>query len=118
MSATVTPPSVKMPATPVVEVAKSVDATVVAQAAENDSLLNQQFILAGITLTLIAVALAIVLWRGDDGNTKLILGFIFGVGLNVNSFYFGSSKSSQTKDTTLAAQLPAIPTTTAIVPKL
>lgn len=84
-----------------------------AQAA-NDSLVNPQFILAAVTMGIVAGTVAAVLIHGDDGNIKLVLGFVFGLGSGVGGFYFGSSKSSQAKDAVLASQVvpQAIPTTT------
>lgn len=85
------------------------------QEAANDSLLSPQFILAGATMAIVAGTVAAVLLHGDDGNIKLVLGFIFGMGSGVGSFYFGSSKSSQTKDAVIAATIvtpPGLATTT------
>jgi hypothetical protein len=87
-------------------------AAVVAQEA-NDSLLSPQFILAGITMGIVAGTVAAVLLHGDDGNIKLVLGFVFGLGSGVGGFYFGSSKSSQAKDAVLASQV-TVPTTTTV----
>ena len=83
-----------------------------AQAA-NDSLVNPQFILAAVTMGIVAGTVAAVLIHGDDGNIKLVLGFVFGLGSGVGGFYFGSSKSSQAKDAVLASQVvpQVIPTT-------
>lgn len=78
--------------------------TVTAQQA-NDSLTSPQFILAGVTMAIVAGTVAAVLFHGDDGNIKLVLGFVFGLGSGVGGFYFGSSKSSQAKDAVLAAQV-------------
>ena len=71
----------------------------------NDSLINPQFILAAATMLIVAGTVAAILIHGDDGNIKLVLGFVFGMGAGVGSFYFGSSKSSQAKDAVLAAQV-------------
>lgn len=75
----------------------------------NDSLMSPQFILAAATVGIVAGTVAAVLWHGDDGNIKLVLGFVFGLGSGVGSFYFGSSQGSQKKDIILAAQLPPPP---------
>ena len=80
----------------------------VAQAA-NDSLVNPQFILAAVTMGIVAGTVAAVLIHGDDGNIKLVLGFVFGLGSGVGGFYFGSSKSSQAKDAVLASQVVPAP---------
>lgn len=71
----------------------------------NDSLINPQFILAAVTMLIVAGTVAAVVWHGDDGNVKLVLGFVFGMGSGVGAFYFGSSKSSQSKDAVLASQV-------------
>ena len=76
-----------------------------------DSLISPQFILAVLTMAIVAGTVAAVLLHGDDGNIKLVLGFVFGLGSGVGGFYFGSSQSSQKKDSTIAAM-----TTTPIVP--
>lgn len=78
---------------------------VVAAQQANDSLTSPQFILASITMAIVAGTVAAVLFHGDDGNIKLVLGFVFGLGSGVGGFYFGSSKSSQAKDAVLAAQV-------------
>lgn len=67
-----------------------------------NSLLNPTFIMAIVSMLIVAVTVAVVLWKGDDGDTKLVLGFVLGsMGAGVVSFYFGSSKSSQAKDEAL-----------------
>ncbi|HXJ61912.1 MAG TPA: hypothetical protein VNU68_35180 [Verrucomicrobiae bacterium] len=73
-------------------------------ASTNDSLISPQFILAGVTMAIVAGTVGAVLLHGDDGNIKLVLGFVFGLGSGVGGFYFGSSKSSQAKDAVIAAQ--------------
>jgi hypothetical protein len=82
----------------------------------NDSLINPQFILAAATMLIVAGTVAAVVWHGDDGNVKLVLGFVFGMGSGVGAFYFGSSKSSQSKDAVLAAQVSQPVTTTVTRP--
>ena len=77
-----------------------------------DSLISPQFILAGATMAIVAGTVAAVLLHGDDGNIKLVLGFVFGLGSGVGGFYFGSSKSSQSKDATIAAMTPPAQGTT------
>lgn len=79
------------------------------QVLANDSLKSPQFILACVTYAIVAFTVGAILYHGDDGNIKLVLGFVFGLGSGAGGFYFGSSKSSQTKDATLAAQLPNVP---------
>lgn len=74
----------------------------------SDSLLTPQFILAGVTMAIVAGTVGAVLLHGDDGNIKLVLGFVFGLGSGVGGFYFGSSKSSQAKDAVLAAQVAPV----------
>lgn len=69
----------------------------------NDSLISPQFVLAVMTMAIVAGTVGAVLWHGDDGNIKLVLGFVFGLGSGVGGFYFGSSQSSQKKDLTIAA---------------
>lgn len=76
----------------------------------NDSLISPQFILGCVTYAIVAGTVGAVMWHGDDGNIKLVLGFVFGLGSSAGGFYFGSSKSSQTKDATLAGQLPVAST--------
>ncbi len=82
----------------------------------NDSLINPQFILAAVTMAIVAGTVAAVLLHGDDGNIKLVLGFVFGLGSGVGGFYFGSSKSSQNKDAVLAAQVTPPVTTVVTAP--
>jgi hypothetical protein len=86
-----------------------------------NSLANPTFIMAIISMIVVASTAAVVLWRGDDGNIKLVLGFVLGsMGGPVIQFYFGSSKSSQAKDekidapgtTTTVAPTPMVVTTT------
>ncbi len=84
----------------------------VQQEAANDSLMSPQFILAIITMAIVGGTVAAVLIHGDDGNIKLVLGFVFGLGSGVGGFYFGSSQSSQKKDAVLAAQVVPLPGTT------
>jgi uncharacterized membrane protein YfcA len=86
-------------------------AAIVAQQS-NDSLLSPQFILAGFTMAIVAGTVSAVLMHGDDGNIKLVLGFVFGMGSGVGAFYFGSSKSSQAKDAVLAEKITPAPGTT------
>ena len=68
-----------------------------------EPLITPQFILACVTMAIVGGTVGAVLWHGDDGNIKLVLGFVFGLGSGVGGFYFGSSQSSQKKDTTIAA---------------
>ena len=98
MSATLTPAAVVPVATAPSVISQQIEA--------NDSLISPQFILALVTYAIVAGTVGAILWHGDDGNIKLVLGFVFGLGSASSGFYFGSSKSSQTKDATLAAQLP------------
>lgn len=83
--------------------------TAAAQAASNDSLMNPQFLLATFTMLIVAGMVAAIMWKGDDGNIKLVIGYVFGAATTISSFFFGSSKSSQAKDTALVAQLPSQP---------
>ena len=72
-----------------------------------NSLLNPTFLMAVISMLIVAATVGVVLWKGDDGNTKLVLGFVLGnMGGMVASFYFGSSKSSQAKDEALIKPSP------------
>lgn len=76
-----------------------------AQQVANDSLMSPQFLLAIGYTVVTAIAVIWVFWQGDDGNIKLVLGFVFGSFASpVSQFFFGSSKSSQAKDATIAAQ--------------
>lgn len=103
MSATLTPPA---PAAPAAGPTPTVSSP---QEIANDSLKSPQFILACVTYAIVACTVGAILYHGDDGNIKLVLGFVFGLGSGAGGFYFGSSKSSQAKDATLAAQLPNVP---------
>ena len=79
-----------------------------------NSLLNPTFLMAIGSMAIVAGTVASVLWTGDDGNIKLVLGFVLGsMGGGVVSFYFGSSKSSQAKDE--ASTVPLVGTTTTTV---
>ena len=91
-------------------------AVATAQELANDSLLSPQFILAVATMAIVAGTVVAVLLHGDDGNIKLVLGFVFGMGSGVGAFYFGSSKSSQAKDAVLAGQVAPPPGTVVTTP--
>lgn len=84
-------------------------------ATTNDSLTAPQFILGAVIMAIVGGTVAAVFAHGDDGNIKLVLGFVFGLGSSVGMFYFGSSKSSQTKDAVIAAQTTPQPGTTTTV---
>lgn len=82
-----------------------------------NSLLNPTFIMALLSMFIVAATVGVVLWKGDDGNTKLVLGFVLGsMGGGVVSFYFGSSKSSQAKDEAMIKVPPATPVTQGTTP--
>ena len=99
MSQTVPPPSTPPDPTPI------------PPAVNVDSLRSPQFIIAIAFIAIVAGVLASVTYRGDAAQINLVLGFVFGVGTTVGGFYFGSSRSSQSKDATIAAQVtPAAPT--------
>ena len=77
-----------------------------------DSLRSPQFIIAIAFIAIVAGVLASVTYRGDAAQINLVLGFVFGVGTTVGGFYFGSSRSSQSKDATIAAHTVPAPGTT------
>lgn len=81
----------------------------------NDSLMSPQVLLGTYGLTIMAAVSAAVVYRGDAAQINLVLGAVFALGGVISNFFFGSSKSSQTKDATIA-QLsgapPPIPGTT------
>lgn len=82
-------------------------------------LVSAQFILACLTMGIVGSTVAAVVLHGDDGNIKLVLGFVFGLGSAVSGFYFGSSQSSQKKDAVIAQQTsipPGATTTTTTTP--
>lgn len=58
-------------------------------------------------MVVVALTVGAVMYRGDDGNIKLVLGFVFGLGSGVSSFYFGTSLGSQKKDAVMAQQIGA-----------
>jgi hypothetical protein len=75
------------------------------QAAANDSLGSQQFVLATIVLTIVAGTVIAVFLKGDPAVQNVVAGTVIGTGMgSVVGFYFGSSKGSQNKDSILAAQ--------------
>lgn len=59
--------------------------------------------------TLMLVALVIVCYMHIEDGIMMVIGAIVGGYTTGNQFYLGSSKSSQTKDATIAAQMP-VPT--------
>lgn len=89
-----------------------------------EPLITAQFILACVTMAIVAGTVGAVVLDGNDGNIKLVLGFVFGLGSGVGGFYFGSSQSSQKKDAVIAATtqvtppsaIPGATTTTTVTP--
>lgn len=78
--------------------------------AVNDSLISQQFILGIYAMTIVAMTVGAVFVRGNDSAINVALGFIFGsMGGGVISFFFGSSKGSQSKDNLLVSQKESTP---------
>jgi lipopolysaccharide export LptBFGC system permease protein LptF len=61
------------------------------------------------SLTLMLVALAVAWYSKNDGAIQILIGAIVANGTTVVNFYMGSSRSSQKKDETIAAQLPSAP---------
>lgn len=76
----------------------------------NDSLTAQQFIMGMYAMTIVAMTVGAVFWRGNDSAINVALGFVFGsMGAGVIGFFFGSSKGSQSKDNILVAQKEVSP---------
>ncbi len=63
--------------------------------------------LGAFVYLLLGVALALSYWKGDTSSNSMIVGAIIGQFATVVGYYFGSSESSQKKDATMAALLPA-----------
>ncbi len=73
-------------------------------AAPREPILTQQGIIAIVLLLIGAATVAGVFIKGDPAAITTIAGLVIGAAIgSVSSFYFGSSKGSQTKD---AAMLP------------
>lgn len=64
-----------------------------------DSLWTPQSITAMYGLTIVAGTIVGVFLKGDAPTLQLVVGLVLGTfGSSIFSFYFGSSKGSQTKD--------------------
>ena len=82
-----------------------------------DSLMNPMFI---ITMTLLAIAagtIAAVFLGSDTAVKNVVAGTVVGgiIG-SITGFYFGSSKGSQAKDATIAAQAAVPPSNAGVSP--
>ncbi len=81
-----------------------------------DVLLSPQTIIALIGMLIVAGTVIGVFLKGDPPTLQLVVGLVIGTyGGSVFSFYFGSSKGSQQKDATIAAQAGAPPPSAAPV---
>ena len=63
--------------------------------------------LGAFVYLLLGAALALSYAKEDSSSTSMIVGAIIGQFATVVGYYFGSSESSQKKDATIAAALPA-----------
>lgn len=66
------------------------------------------------SLTLMLVALGIACYLKIDNAITILIGAIVANGTTVVNFYMGSSRSSQTKDATIASQLTGAPNSTTV----
>ena len=71
--------------------------------ADHDSLYSPQTIIALSMLAIAAGTVIGVFLKGESELLSTVVGFVLGTGFSaVANFYFGSAKSSQTKDAVLA----------------
>jgi len=63
--------------------------------------------LGAFVYLLLGVALGLSYAKSDNSSTSMIVGAIIGQFATVVGYYFGSSESSQKKDATIAAAIPA-----------
>ena len=99
MSDTTTPPAIQPPPTP-----------------DLDSLWSPQFIIALMGMIIVGGTVAATLVAGDASTKSQVIGGVMALGGTVVAFYFSSSRGSQSKDATIAAQAAAVTATAAPKP--